>query len=411
LEPRSKTLLFRSVAIAIGVALPLILVETLGSIGLHYEKQQRRAKERELEGRLSVGIRDRGTPTMPDPYLLYRIEPNREHPRVRTNELGLREDSVTRKAHPGTFRVLVLGGSVTWGHTSRSNDETVSALLEVYLSERSGESATLAGRNVEVLNAGVPGYVSWQSAIAYARHYRALEPDVIISIDGFNDTLSALDTGMAGVPLRYRNVNTAYAITRPSFFGGLWSWLCYRVQRMKIVRYLNPRYRPTLQITRLLGNWKPRTPPDQTPPPAEDVRDAYRDAMEFLSDLARIDGALLVPVLQPTSTLEGTKPLHPLEVWLAEVFFADRPDQNPYFEESYALFRTALSELAADRPNVLPIDATYVFEDTEEIAYTDQCHFTQTGRAIFVARIGSALLERLDAPPLDPPYARADAPD
>lgn len=411
MEIGSKTLLFRTVAIAFGVALPLTLVEVLGSIGLHYEKRQRRAEERELEARLSIAIRDRGIPTVPDPYLLYRIEPNTEHPRVRTNELGLREDSVTPGAQPDTFRVLVLGGSVAWGYTSRSNDETVSALLEDHLSERSSESATLAGRNVEVLNAAVPGYVSWQSAIAYARHHRALEPDVIISIDGFNDTVSALDTGMAGVPLRYRNVNTAYAITRPSFFGGLWSWLRYRVQRMKIVRYLNPEYRPWLQITRILGNWKPRTLRDQPPPPAEDVRDAYRGAMEFLSDLARMDGALLVPVLQPMSTLEGTKPLHPLEAQLGEAFFAERPDQSPYFEESYALFRTVLSELAADRPNALPIDATHVFEDTEEIAYADQTHLTQTGRAIFVAMIGSALLERLDATPLNPPYAHADALD
>jgi lysophospholipase L1-like esterase len=411
LRPSSKTLLFRTVAISLGVALPLILVEVLGSIGLHYEKQQRRAEERELEERLSIDIRDRGTPTMPDPYLLYRIEPNREHPRVRTNELGLREDSMTREASAETFRVLVLGGSVAWGYTSRSNDETVSALLEDYLSERSAESETLAGRSVEVLNAGVPGYVSWQAAIAYARHYRVLEPDVIISIDGFNDTVSALDTGMVGVPLRYRNVNTAYAITRPSFFGGLGSWLRYRVQQMKIVRYLNPEHRPRLQITRLLSNWKPRTLRDHPPPPAEEVRDAYREAIEFLSDLARIDGALVVPVLQPMSTLEGTKPLHPLEVRLAEAFFAERPDQDPYFEESYALFRKMFSDLAVDRPDVLPIDATDVFENTEKIAYTDQCHLTQAGRAIFVARIGSELLERLDAAPADPPYAHAGALD
>ncbi len=381
--PTEKVLLRRVVfraALALGsVALTILVLEIIGAVGFHYAK---RKPPLPPEVRATVAVDDRSVETVPDPYLLLRVKPDALTPHARTNRFGLRNDPIDAKPLPGTLRVLFLGGSVTWGYAARANEETLPALLEGYLSRHRDRSAALRGKRIEVLNGGVPSYNAWQAALSYALYHRSLSPDVIISLDGTNDVDGAVRTGRAGWPMRYAASRSGHRVSEPTLAGSLWEWLGFRVQRMK--------------FNRMLETLRPRPLAHQRPPSAEAVADAYRSALEHLADVATRDGAVVIPMLQPMSILEGVKPLAPYESAIARHHEARMPGVNDYYQRCFEAFRRMFRELASERPELAAVDATTAFSDLDEVAFTDHCHLTLRGREHLVRLIGDTLIARLD---------------
>jgi len=90
------------------------------------------------------------------------------------NSLGLRNRELEPKK-PGTRRILFLGDSLLWaGETSSGNLYT--AVLEHRLNSRS------SNRNapVEVINAGVPGYTTYQELEFLKIYGLDMEPDLVV---------------------------------------------------------------------------------------------------------------------------------------------------------------------------------------------------------------------------------------
>src|SRR5205823_1433580 len=71
-----------------------------------------------------------------------------------TNALGLRERDLSVAKRPGTIRILCLGDSFTFGMTPL--DQSWPKILERRLQRR------FPGRSLEVINAGVPRYSTYQ---------------------------------------------------------------------------------------------------------------------------------------------------------------------------------------------------------------------------------------------------------
>ncbi|MBI1849372.1 MAG: hypothetical protein HYR85_03405 [Planctomycetes bacterium] len=88
------------------------------------------------------------------------------------NSRGFRGHDVASPKPPGTWRVLVLGDSFTFGK-GVADGESFPEVLEVRLRER------LAGQPIDVVDAGVNGYGTDQQAALLRRVGRALEPDVV----------------------------------------------------------------------------------------------------------------------------------------------------------------------------------------------------------------------------------------
>lgn len=110
------------------------------------------------------------------PYLYFTLKPDPDN----RNEDGLK--IVRSKQKPeNTYRIIVSGGSVAYG---QKHNETISAHLEKILKDSFPEN------NIEVLNAGVPAYVIEQEFILIQLILQYYEPDMIISIDGYNDLIS-----------------------------------------------------------------------------------------------------------------------------------------------------------------------------------------------------------------------------
>jgi len=101
------------------------------------------------------------------------------------NRDGFRGPPVSRKKRPGTVRLLFLGSSVTFGWGVRAGDafcETVKERL----------ARSYPQTNFEAINAGVPGYSSYQLAEYLKLILPAYRPDVVVAECGINDGTMAV---------------------------------------------------------------------------------------------------------------------------------------------------------------------------------------------------------------------------
>jgi lysophospholipase L1-like esterase len=132
---------------------------------------------------------------VPDGCLGFRLAPDRVYMlksggRCSVNNLGFRGAALTdprNTAHRA--RIIAVGESSTFSYET-DDEEIWTRVLEKKLRQRYGE-------NIEVINAGVPGYSIFESKINYMYQLRALHPDVVIAYDTWNDIkwFRAVETG------------------------------------------------------------------------------------------------------------------------------------------------------------------------------------------------------------------------
>ncbi|MBI1739036.1 MAG: SGNH/GDSL hydrolase family protein [Acidobacteria bacterium] len=115
-----------------------------------------------------------------DPLVGYKNKPN-FHEYVwgfvplSTNSMGYRGHEVAAPKPPGTYRIMALGDSITWGVGVKDSD-TYSAALEQLLNQ---QEAQKAGVHFEVVNTGVGGYSTHQERLTFERDHRMLCPDLV----------------------------------------------------------------------------------------------------------------------------------------------------------------------------------------------------------------------------------------
>lgn len=133
----------------------------------------------------------------PHHYLNYYPSPHYNQEGTYHNSLGYRNDEFPLKPPAGVFRIAVLGGSTVYTEKVKDNAKTFTAQLENTLQEQYGYT------NVQVINAGVPGYTSWETLINLEFRVLDLEPDMIIIYHNTNDVHARLVT-----PETYRGDNS-----------------------------------------------------------------------------------------------------------------------------------------------------------------------------------------------------------
>ncbi|HQP35178.1 MAG TPA: SGNH/GDSL hydrolase family protein [Polyangiaceae bacterium] len=96
------------------------------------------------------------------------------------NRIGLRGPEVETEKKPGCRRILMLGGSTTYGNTVKTED-AYPAVVQRSL------TAGQPGACVEVINAGISGAHSGHQLARYRHIYSALKPDVVTLYVAWND--------------------------------------------------------------------------------------------------------------------------------------------------------------------------------------------------------------------------------
>ena len=117
----------------------------------------------------------------PHPYLSYYPTPNYQKGLTSHNSLGYRNDEFPLEKPSGVYRIVALGGSSTYDVSIKDNADTFTAQLERLLKEDYGY------QDVQVINAGVPGYNSWEILVNLEFRVLDLDPDLVIIYENTND--------------------------------------------------------------------------------------------------------------------------------------------------------------------------------------------------------------------------------
>lgn len=114
------------------------------------------------------------------PYVYYTFLPENKNGSVIVNNDGLYAHYERYK--PGnTIRILLVGGSTARGMLSTN---TIGGVLEKLLQN------TFPRKRIEVVNAGMSGYVVEQLFIFYQLVLSKYEPDIVVGLNGYNDLMS-----------------------------------------------------------------------------------------------------------------------------------------------------------------------------------------------------------------------------
>lgn len=98
---------------------------------------------------------------------------------VSVNQFGFRGREFSSKKKSGTYRIFCLGGSDTWGFGVNDN-ETWPYQIGEKLKKK-------YGNNIEIINAGVPGYTTFHSLSNLSTRILDFDPDMIIIYHSWND--------------------------------------------------------------------------------------------------------------------------------------------------------------------------------------------------------------------------------
>lgn len=141
----------------------------------------------------------------PDTELGYRHRPDSCSLSVRINSLGFRGKEVSAIKPANVLRVIAIGGSTTFGSDNNENDN-YPALLEKKLNSGSINSPI----KYEVINGGVVGYYTFHQVLR-VKMFLAMQPDIVILFDGWNDFWYAYSLGAQWKPNAInKNISSSY---------------------------------------------------------------------------------------------------------------------------------------------------------------------------------------------------------
>ena len=181
------------------------------------------------------------------PYLGYAGKPGFRSPdgaksQLSINEWGQRGPSRPLEKPEGTYRIVCLGGSSTYGHTPSSDATTWPARLEYWLNDQRDKH----GMTVEVINGGLSGWSTFESTVNLAFRMVEFEPDLVIVYHTINDMRCALyDPPLPAEQRRHREItmdNRHWRAVWPKFLASpgevlLEKSMAYVVLRAKYTDY------------------------------------------------------------------------------------------------------------------------------------------------------------------------------
>jgi len=290
----------------------------------------------------------------PDPRLFWRFQPgsvfDADGP-VAINAAGYRGPLPLAGKPEGGLRVAVLGDSVAFGGAT-SWPRELRGLL----------GAAFPGRQVEVLNFGVPGYTVIQGERQYADEVSALQPEVVILAYGWNEHWLAA----GGLPDHER-----------SFPSQRRARLALFLTRLRLVQALNGLLPAAAGVS---------------PPPGEPARrrvpqEVFRLRLENLARRARQEGHLVLVLGLPSALSADAFP-----PYLVDMGFARDPDSALV---DHAAYRAAAAR-AARGAGVMYVDLQPVMDEVrahgpDTFFSADGIHPDEAGQRVLAAALLPAM--------------------
>ena len=340
------------------------------------------------------------------PFVIYRNYPNesgpdpyREASTFKVNSAGLRGEEVSRQKEAGVFRIVVTGGSVAFGVHASSDDATWSSRLQ----EKLNACGAFPGR-VEVLNAGVLGYIAVQELLYLQMELLDFSPDLVLALNGFNDFLVATsETSGCTKPVEEDLIYFVYRDLANSLEQYAWDRkIPVSAQISDLMVDLVTQAYIGKFFYRRIKTYRERPAPAQASTdaggPKDDMKlDICREVVEKvyqrnLEKMARMlvsrNIALLIAV-QPHLLLKS-RPA-PDEEAIIQADLAESPQYRQLTEATYPLLVHAAKAAAAEHQPTAFMDLTLVFGTRPEPMFVDDAHLTDPGNDV----VADALAEYL----------------
>lgn len=208
--------------------------------------------------------------------------------RVRINESGLRGPDL-RPRKSNTVRILALGDGFTWGWGT-NDDEAWPAVAERLLSEK------YPRLDIQVLNAGTPGYGTDEELAFLESNGAELQPDLVVTMfyaaNDFDDNRElARNTHTVRDGMLHREVAPATAKSRPAWLRAR-AWM---VARSHLAKFTSERLGYLAARIGIYTYLKPLSSEDFIP---EDTKRAV-ELLVGISDVAKGLGAQRLFVYVP----------------------------------------------------------------------------------------------------------------
>jgi lysophospholipase L1-like esterase len=214
------------------------------------------------------------------------------------NRSGFRGRDFTAERAPGSFRVVVLGDSFTYG-VGVADAETLPAQLESILSQHSGDF------DVEVINLGEPG-IETARELAHLRKHRELRPDVVVLAYVLNDASRAEGVGQ-------RDPAADLVMLRPQHLEGGTS----AQSESALIRFVQHRLARRRAHTRTLAAYRETFDPEVN---AEGLAETEAVLRELQAEVEARGAQLLIALYPILYQLGDDYPLEAAHRKLGEIF-------------------------------------------------------------------------------------------
>jgi lysophospholipase L1-like esterase len=305
---------------------------------------------------------------------------------IHVNSRGFRGQEFQIPKPPGTFRILALGGSSTFGYYPgiTSDEAAYPARLERLLNAQKPDASV---SRYEVINAGAPGYKLRTSLQNFASRGLFFEPDMIIVSHVVNDiAMYGNEQGLTH-PLEDQFVATGLGAGLLDHILG-WS---FAVQEL---RYALGERLPAWLLARNSGdNADSRAPSEPWKVDGRYIEVFRRDLRNIIA-VAKANGVVPVLITEPISLTAQTDFARltddeiKMKLHKPVIFYARVPGK-----ERYGLFKRyhdAIRQVAVQE-GAWFIDVDGAIPKTSEY-FWDYVHLTEKGAALQAAVIRKAIL-------------------
>ena len=293
------------------------------------------------------------------PYLAFRMPPGFHSDTININSRGFRGKEFSAEKAPGTYRIIIVGGSGAMGYGSSSDDTAFSQVLENMLNDAS------KNMKFEVINAGLASAISAQELVLLVTELIDLKPDMVIVFDGFNDIVgSVINDRRPNYPWRFETVEKALKVSPTKLF---------------INKRLN-NFRLTKLIIKKMEEIKKKEALDNLSPNQAGLT-AYIGNIKKMAMIMR--GLSIEPVFIMQPNLYFKKDPSSDE---KEILASEPPALESIVKPMFLKAREELASLSkAD--NVAFFDFTGIFDGNPETIFFDSVHAGDRGQEIIAREI------------------------
>jgi hypothetical protein len=267
-------------------------------------------------------------------------------------------------------KIFMFGGSTMWG-TGARDECTIPSFLQLELSKR--------GIHFESINFGESGYVSTQEVIALMLELqKGNVPLAAVFFDGVNDTFSAYQQGVAGLPQNEFNRALEFNLSTSDNNG---QCLLVLLRGLRSVHLLQA-------VTRRLGIAIDANPVAKASTHAElehlaeEVVDKYYANVRIVNALAQAYGFKALFYLQPT--VFGKENLSEYEKKELEA----AADYQQFFAMTHRVFTQRIERNESKNIH----DLSSIFAPVKEPLYIDWMHVNERGNAILAHAMAEDIL-------------------